>query len=146
MRCRAPFSCDAELAALTGGFLDRSLPEKMWTNDAHWAVAIDLLRHRPDLDLPRDLPGLIRSFNEAKGGQNTDSAGYHETITQASIHMARRALAAAGDAPAFEVVNRLMASATGKTDWLLAYWSKERLMSAVARRGWVPPDLQALPS
>jgi hypothetical protein len=145
MRCRAPFNSDAELASLAAGFLDLSLPEPMWTNDAHWAVAIHLLRHRPDLDLCRDLPGLIRRFNEAKGGQNTDTAGYHETITQASIHMASRALRAAGNAPAYEVVNALMASPTGKTGWLLAHWSKDVLMSPAARRTRVAPDLQPLP-
>jgi len=30
-------------------------------------------------------------------------------------------------------------------NWLLEYWSRERLMSVDARRAWLEPDLKALP-
>jgi hypothetical protein len=33
----------------------------------------------------------------------------------------------------------------GRRDWPLRFWSKERLMSVEARRGYVPPDLGAMP-
>ncbi len=29
--------------------------------------------------------------------------------------------------------------------WLLAYWSRERLFSLEARKGWVEPDIARLP-
>jgi hypothetical protein len=29
--------------------------------------------------------------------------------------------------------------------WLLAYWTRERLFSVDARRGWTEPDLKPLP-
>ena len=144
-RCRAPFETDAELACLAAAFLDHSLPAPMWTNDAHWAVAIHLLRHRPDLDLPRDLPGLISRFNEAKGNRNTETAGYHETITQAAIYMAELVIEASPGRTACQQVNRLMASPTGKSDWLFRFWSKDALMTPLARRLWVPPDIAPLP-
>jgi len=38
-----------------------------------------------------------------------------------------------------------MQSPFGNKDWLLAYWSKERLFSVEARRAWVEPDLAPLP-
>jgi hypothetical protein len=91
------------------------------------------------------MPGLIRAYNEATGVANTDTGGYHETITQASLRGARAVLAAHPGAPLHAVASALMASPLGSKDWLLAYWSGERLMSAPARRGWIEPDLQPLP-
>ncbi len=43
------------------------------------------MRYRPDRDPARDMPCLIRAYNEATGGVNSDISGYHETITQASL-------------------------------------------------------------
>jgi hypothetical protein len=141
--CRAPFAREEELGVLALGFLDHSLPKECWTNDAHWAGSLWLLRHRPDIVLERDLPDLIRAFNLAKGGENTDTAGYHETITQASIHIIR--LFAAHGASACATVNRLLASSYGRKDWFFDHWSKDVLMSPAARRAWVAPDVKALP-
>lgn len=148
IKCRAPFASDAELARLTEGFLDLSLPEKCWTHDAHWAVALDVILNHPERDLPREMPELISRFNLAKGLANTESAGYHETITQASLIMARHFLSSAGAAKlkAWQAANGLMASPLGKSDWPLAYWSKDLLMSPAARRQWVQPDVKALPN
>jgi hypothetical protein len=55
-------------------------------------------------------------------------------------------LAAWGDRPLHEVVDRLMETELGGSGWLLTYWSKDRLFSVEARRGWVSPDLQPLPA
>ena len=37
---------------------------------------------RPDIDVDKKLPDLIRRYNESVGGVNSDSEGYHETITR----------------------------------------------------------------
>jgi hypothetical protein len=34
---------------------------------AHFAAALWLLTRHPELDLPRELPGIIRAYNEATG-------------------------------------------------------------------------------
>ncbi|MGZ3299156.1 MAG: hypothetical protein ACXU8O_09080, partial [Asticcacaulis sp.] len=47
--------------------------------------------------------------------------------------------------PLHEVVDRLMALPLGRPDWLMTYWSRERLFSSEARRAWVAPDLKPLP-
>ena len=61
-------------------------------------MALDLILNHPERDLPREMPELISRFNLAKGLANTESAGYHETITQASLIMARHFLSSAGAA------------------------------------------------
>lgn len=124
------------------GLLDRSLPKPEWTHAGHFAAALWLLRHRPDLRLETAMPPLIRAYNEATGVANTDMGGYHETITLASIGAARAFLTRqAADAPLHEVVDRLMAGPLGRPEWLLPYWSKGTLFSVAARRRWIEPDL-----
>jgi hypothetical protein len=139
------FVSDAEIAAIGAGFLDRTLPKSSWTHAAHFATTLWLISCRNDLEPARDLPHLIRSYNAATGGANTDTEGYHETITQASIRAARAFRAANPASSLFLVCNALMKSPLGEPDWLLTYWSRERLFSVQARRSWLDPDIQLLP-
>ncbi len=139
------FESDASIARIADGLLGRTLPKREWTHAAHFATTLWLLRHRPDLDLARDLPDIIRGYNLSVGGVNSDSEGYHETITQASLRAARSFLEGRADVPLLGVVDALLASRLADKAWLLDHWSKDRLFSVAARRGWVEPDLQPLP-
>lgn len=135
---------DTDIDRIGLGVLQRSLPKSEWTHAAHFAAAFWLLRH-PSLDAFRDLPGLIRTYNEATGVPNTDSSGYHETITLASLRAARAWLATHCDQPLWQALQSLLVSQYGKSDWLLTYWSKPLLFSTTARRTWMEPDLRPLP-
>ena len=140
------YTSEAEILRIGEGLESCSLSKADWTHAAHFAAALWLMRYRPDLDAARDMPGLIRAFNESLGGVNDDSSGYHETITQASLRAARGVLAAnSADVPVYRIVNALMSSNLGNPNWLLEYWSRERLMSVAARRAWLEPDLKTLP-
>ena len=56
-----------------------------WTHEAHLAATTYLVLQRPDIDLDEELPGIIRRFNESVGGVNSDTEGYHETITRSFL-------------------------------------------------------------
>jgi hypothetical protein len=58
------------------------------------------------------MPGLIRAYNEATNTPNTDTGGYHETITLASLRAARFMLAAHPDTGLSDVLAALMARAS----------------------------------
>lgn len=140
------YASDAEIETLCAGFTDLTLPKEAWTHAAHFAGAIWLLRCCPDVAPERDMPGMIRRYNESVGGVNSDTSGYHETITLASIRAARAFLAAETAPRAlYESHAALMAGPCGDKDWLLAYWSRDRLMSAEARRTWVEADVAPFP-
>jgi hypothetical protein len=137
------YSRDEDIERAARGVLDRSLPKVEWTHAAHFAVTLWLLRHRPDPALEARMPSFIRAYNEATGVWNTETSGYHETITLASIAAARAFLGRhPASQPLHEIMDLLMRSPLGRSDWPLAYWSKERLFSAEARRCWIDPDLQ----
>ena len=141
------YASDDDIERVGLSLLDRSLPKREWTHAAHFAATLWMLRRRPDIRPEQDLPAIIRAYNEASGVANTDSAGYHETITQVSIGAARRFLAShPASCPLHQLADLLMASPLGDPDWLLAYWSRERLFSVEARRAWVGPDLRPLPA
>ncbi|WP_150291220.1 hypothetical protein [Sphingobium estronivorans] len=137
---------DEEIERIATGFCARTLAREDWTHKAHFATALWLMLRRPDLAPERDMPGMIAAYNESVGGVNSDTAGYHETITQASLRAARAVLAGLpGDVRPQAALAALMDSPLGGKDWPFAYWSRERLMSVEARRGWVEPDLKPLP-
>lgn len=139
------FADDAAIRRVGEGMIARTLPRPEWTHEAHLATCAWLILERPDLSPERDLPGLIRRYNESVGGVNSDDEGYHETITQVSIVGVRAALARSEGAGLCERVNALLLAAEGRRDWPLRFYSRERLLSVEARRGWVEPDLAALP-
>ena len=137
---------DAAIERIGRGVLGLSLPKAEWTHAAHFAATLWLMRHRPELDLSARMPGFIRGYNEAVGGENTNTAGYHETITQASLRGARAVLNAHRPTmPLHEVLDDLLATRLGERDWMLTYWSRQRLFSVEARRGWVEPDIAPMP-
>ncbi|EQB33339.1 hypothetical protein [Sphingobium ummariense] len=134
-----------EIERVAHGFCERTLPKEEWTHGAHFATALWLMLRRPDLVAERDMPGMIARYNESVGGVNNDTSGYHETITQASLRAARGVLAGLpADVGVAQAFAALMATPLAGKDWPFAYWSRERLMSVEARRGWVEPDLRPL--
>ena len=140
------FTSDAEIEHLGEGLVDRSLAREEWTHEAHLGATTYLLLKRRDIDLDTELPGLIRRFNESVGGVNSDTEGYHDTITRAYLHGIRFFLSEADTSqPLHELVNELLLSPMGRRDWPLRFWSKDRLMSVEGRRHFVEPDLAALP-
>jgi len=140
------FHSDAEVEHLGEGLVACTLERPEWTHEAHLAATTYLLTRRPDIDLDKELPGIIRRFNESVGGVNSDTEGYHETITRVFLNGVRLFLSEADlSDPLHELVNELLLSPMGRRDWPLRFYSGERLFSVEARRNFVPPDLAALP-
>jgi hypothetical protein len=140
------FASDDDVAHVGEGLLTRSLPREEWTHEAHLAATTYLLLRRPDMDLDEEMPGIIWRYNESVGGFNTDTEGYHETITRVFLHGARLFLSEADlSVPLHELVNELLLSPMGKRDWPLRFYTPARIFSVDARRKFVEPDIGALP-
>ena len=140
------FADDAAIARIGEGLLACTLERADWTHEAHLAACAWLILTRPDIVPERDLPAIIRRFNESVGGVNDETQGYHETITQVSIRAVRAFLArTAPDLPLTEKVNALLRADEGRRDWPLRFYSGELLFSVEARRAWVKPDLAPMP-
>jgi hypothetical protein len=137
------FTTDSEIEHLGEGLLARTATREEWTHEAHLAATTYLLVRRPDIDLDVELPDIIRRFNESVGGVNSDTEGYHETITRCFLDGVRLFLKEAdGGVPLHESANELLLSPMGRRDWPLRFYSRERLFSVEARRSLIAPDIE----
>jgi len=136
------FADDDAVRHVGEGLLARTLPKVEWTHEAHLAACLWLLTERPDIDAERDLPAIISAYNEAVGGVNDATQGYHHTITLTYVAAVRDLLArVAPTLPLAEKVNILLAAPQGRRDWPLTRYSRDRLFSVDARLSYLPPDL-----
>ena len=140
------FLTDTAVAHVGEGLLARTLPREEWTHEAHLAATTYLVLNHTEIDLDANIRSIISRYNESVGGVNSDTEGYHDTITHAYLRGIRLFLEEEDvSRPIHELVNELLMSPMGRRDWPLRFWSKERLMSIEARRSWVEPDLAAMP-
>src|SRR6185369_416627 len=116
---RTIYSSEDEILRIGEGMVACTLPREAWTHAAHFAAALWLMRYRPELEPSREMPKLIRAYNESVGRVNDDSGGYHETITQASLRAVRGVFDVyPADVPVYRIVNALMASSLANPNWL----------------------------
>lgn len=140
------FKTAAELDGFVERFIARTLPKPSWTHCAHLVVGLwHLLHHSPEESLSL-LRVRIRAYNIATGGENTDTAGYHETLTQFYVTAVHHWLEGESDAHEnpTELARRLLASRFADKNFPLEFYSKELLFSVEARRTGVAPDLQPI--
>jgi len=93
----------------------------------------------------RNMPPLIRAYNEATGVPNTDTSGYHETITLASLRAGHAWLTDRPGAALHVVLEEMLATPLGRGEWPFTCGSRAILFSVAARKAWVEPDLSPLP-
>ena len=140
------FADDDAVRHLGEGLIHCRLERAEWTHEAHLAACLYIVAERQDILAERELPRFIRRFNESVGGVNSDTEGYHETITQCFLRGVRHYLARTDPALLLvEKVNGLLEAPEGKRDWPLRFYSKGLLFSMPARLKLVPPDLASLP-
>jgi hypothetical protein len=132
---------DDELADLIARFHEVTIPASEFTHAAHLVVG---LWHAATFDeaeaLTRMRAGIYR-LNDFHGTPNTDTRGYHETITRAYLILLAQFARARPGVTVASLAQSLLASGLAKRDALMTFYSKELLMSVGARREWVEPDL-----
>jgi hypothetical protein len=138
------FANDAAVRHVAAGLVARTLPRAEWTHEAHLGATACLILEYPRFLPERDLPETIARYNEAVGGVNDDTQGYHETITQLYIRAVRVHLAGHREGTLVGRVNALLAGPRGTRDYPLRFYSPDLLFSVAARRGLVEPDLAPL--
>ena len=140
------FERDSDIRTIGEELLACTLPRAAWTHEAHLGACLWLLSERPDIDVDAEIAGIISRYNESVGGVNDDHGGYHHSITRAYVAGVRLFLSETDKAGLAARVNAMLLSDVGRRDWPLRFYSRERLFSVEARRGFVEPDLVPLPS
>jgi len=136
----------ARLDALAERFAAAAIPATEWTHQTHLTIgAWHVARFGADAAMERLRVG-IRRLNAAHGTIDSDTRGYHETITRAYVRLLAAFLRARPDGEALDAsVAALLATPLAARDVLTRHYSKTVLFSVEARRRWVEPDLEPLP-
>ena len=133
------------LDELVTAFRDGTLPRADWTHTAHLRVGAWHVHHHGAVAALGLLRERITRLNERHGTVNSDTSGYHETITVAYVRLIDAFLATFAPDVALDArVEALLAGPLADRTVLFRYWSREALMSVAARRAWVEPDLAFL--
>ncbi|HVE58562.1 MAG TPA: cobalamin biosynthesis protein [Pyrinomonadaceae bacterium] len=133
---------DEEVNLLAKAFEERTLPKAEWTHAAHLVVGLYYCYHNP-LGVAKNLMSDgIYWLNDAHGTPNTETSGYHETLTVFWLRTVANFLEKAGREKGLaELANELVAT-VNDTRLPLRFYSRERLFSVEARMNYVEPDLE----
>lgn len=131
----------AAIGEIGEGLLACTFPADRFHHREHLLATAYLIHRKPELDLRIDLPEIIRRYNVANGGANTDDAGYHHSITMFFLDQVERFLADRSHRPFPDICAELLGSPLADKDFILAFYSRETLFSREARLCWVEPDL-----
>jgi hypothetical protein len=127
---------DTEIESIIRRFEDCSLSRSEWTHSLHLVMALwHLRRHGPETATRRIRDG-IRRYNDRQG----NPTGYHETITLAWISVIERFLGRRDGNVSVSMLAVELLGECGDRDYLLRFYSRERLFSDEARTCWVSPD------
>ena len=131
---------DEFLAAWEAG----TLRKDEWTHAAHVAIAacyaFDL---NPQEALSRTRRGIIH-FNESVGTANTDSSGYHETLTRLWSGIIGDFVRSASCPSRFAAVLAAVKRFGEDRSRHRLYYTFDVVGDVNARRHWVPPDRSPL--
>lgn len=143
-RTYARLADESAVLLFVDGFRAKTLPAARWTHQAHLAVGLWHVRRFGEVESRSLLREGIRIYNEASGTPNSDTRGYHETVTMYYVWAAARFLETARETRLVDLVNAFVESRHGSKDGIFVFWSRELLLSTQARRDWIEPDLAPL--
>lgn len=139
-------STQKEFESIVNGFRTKTLPLSEWTHEAHLITG---LWHVAELGYEKALAEMrsnIPAYNESTGGMNTDSGGYHDTITVFWIWLLNEFWNrySVNEQPFETVCNQFLQSRYSDRTNAFVFYSKDYLFSKKARRENVEPDIQPL--
>jgi hypothetical protein len=117
-----------------------TLAKEAWTHAAHVAAAASYTWQRSPAEALPLLRARIRAFNEATGGQNTEDAGYHETLTHFWTEAVGHFVAVRRGGTRLEAVQAAVTRFGSRSDLPRTYYTHDVVRNKVARHQWVPPE------
>lgn len=117
-----------------------TLPKSSWTHAAHVAMAACLaFDHPPDRALELTRSGIIH-HNESVGTANTETSGYHETLTRFWSGIIGDTVRSGNFPSRFEAVRHAIAKFGNDRGAFRPFYSFDVVNDRRARREWIPPD------
>jgi hypothetical protein len=115
--------------------LARTLAKSRWTHEAHLLACVSLVRRFGAAQALDVLRQAIPTYNESTGVANTDTDGYHDTLTVYYVWAVAQLLATGCD------TTSVLHDPITDRGAALVWWDKPTLFSPIARRQFVAPTL-----
>ena len=135
---------EPEIDAFLHAFETCTLPKSEWTHPAHILTGACYV-HTHGLDhATSTMRTNVRRYNVSVGGQNTDTSGYHETITLAWLKLLNRLLKASYPIARAPFAAHAVTHYAPQRDIFTRHYSFDLPTSTPARLTWIEPDLEPL--
>jgi hypothetical protein len=135
---------ECEIDAFIAAFEGCTLPKEQWTHGAHLLTGACYVHALGEAEAIARMRLCVSRYNESVGGENTETSGYHETVTVAWIKLLSglldRSKPIARAAFAALAVEHFQA----QRNIFSRFYDFDLVASTEARRRWVAPNLQAL--
>lgn len=134
-----------KIASLAERFNLSQLPKSEWTHEAHLVMGLWYLARYPMDEAVEQMAPRIKAHNSSVGTPNSDTEGYHETLTRFWLYLLLEEMSGL-DGSIIEPLNRFLDSEKKNAAYTFEWYSRENLFTVQARHGWVPPDVPAQPN
>lgn len=130
---------ELEIAAFVEAFEACTLPKERWTHGAHVLTGAWYVHALGEAAATDRMRVCVSRYNEAMGGKNTATSGYHETITVFWIKVLSVLCAAAGEVGRAEFARAAEARFGQERKLHQRFYDFDVVGSEEARRVWVAP-------
>jgi len=134
------YKTDEEVKLLVRAFEERTLTKAEWTHAAHLTVGLYYCLYSPFTVAKNWMRDGVLWLNDAHGTPNTDTSGYHETLTMFWLLTIDEFVGKTKCRNLAETANSLIAANDSMLP--LKFYSREKLFSPDARARYVEPDLK----
>ena len=140
-----PLPCTEKgISEFVGAFEAGTLPKARWTHAAHILTGAWYVHELGEAAATDKMRECVRRYNEAVGGKNTETSGYHETVT---VFWMKRLAGECEMSPGMtraEFAMHCAETLAPVRNLLGEYYSYDVVGSTEARREWRAPDVRPI--
>ncbi len=135
---------EIEIDEFLTAFESGTLPKERWTHAAHLLVGACYVHRLGQSSAVNHMRKCVRRYNEAVGGKNTATSGYHETITIFWIKVLDALLLNAQPIARAEVAALAVERFAPQRDLFRRFYDFDLIASNVSRAVWIPPTYEEI--
>jgi hypothetical protein len=130
---------EIEIDEFLAAFESGTLPKERWTHAAHLLAGACYVHCLGQESAINHMRTCVRRYNEAVGGKNTATSGYHETITVFWIKVLDALLFQAQPITRAEFAALAVERFASQRDLFRRFYDFDVIASTEARAVWIPP-------
>ena len=132
-------STEVEIDEFLAAFEAGTLPKERWTHGAHLLAGAWYVHGFGQAAAINHMRTCVRRYNEAVGGKNTATSGYHETITVFWIKVLDALLLETQPIARAEFAALAVERFEAQRDLFRRFYDFDVIASTEARAEWIPP-------